>query len=102
MKNNKATWVFLATLAILFVVSALRLRTVLGTPIFPLLVFVFGLYSSIQFFEWVCNLASTSKWFSVLPILKQFTVGGQVPFWHRQIIFFGGFGLGYICLQLAS
>lgn len=102
MKNNKATWIFLATLAFLFIVSAFRLRIAFGTPIFPLLVFVLGLYTATQFFEWVCNLAPASKWFSVLPLLNQFTVGGQVPFWHRQVIFFGGFGLGYIYLQLAS
>lgn len=102
MKNNKATWVFLAVFAFLFILSAIRLRTAFGTPFFPLLVFVFGLYSVIEFFEWVCNLAPTSKWIHVAPALKRFTVGGQVTFWHRQFIFFGGFGLGYIYLLLTS
>lgn len=85
----------------MFIVSGVRLRIAFGSSIFPLLVFVFGLYISIRFFKWVCNLAPTSKWFSIAPILKKFTVGNQVPFWHRQVIFFGGFGLGYVYMLMA-
>jgi uncharacterized protein YebE (UPF0316 family) len=100
MKNNKATWVFLITLLLLFVISAFRLRAAFDSSVFPLLVFLLGLHTAISFFEWVCNLAPTSKWFSRIPVIRKFAVGGDVPFWHRQFIFFGGFGFGYIYMLL--
>lgn len=102
MKNNKVTWVFLVTLLLLCINSAFKLRTAFDSPVFPLLVFLLGLHTTISFFEWVCNLAPTSKWFTCIPVIRKFTVGGDVPFWYRQFIFFGGFGFGYIYMILVG
>jgi hypothetical protein len=98
MKNNKATWIFLLLLVIALGWRAYSFRRELHNPIHPLLVFVIALYSAISFTEWVCGLHADSKWFSILPFLRHFTHGANVPFWHRQLIFFGGFGLGYLYL----
>ncbi len=100
MKQNIATLTFLSILTIALVISAFRLRSIYGTLLFPLLVFSAGLYSAIKFLDWVNNLAPTSKWFSVAPFIRKLTKGAKIPFWHRQFIFFGGFGLTYLYLVL--
>jgi hypothetical protein len=102
MKNNKATWVFLSLLVIFLAWRAYSFRSELHNPIYPLLVFVIALYSAINFTEWVCSLHEKSKWFSIFPFLRHFTNGVHVPFWHRQLILFGGFGLGYLYLVLVA
>ncbi len=98
MKSNKATWIFLLLLLITLAWRAYSFRGELHSPIYPLLVFVIALYSAISFTEWVCGINANSKWFSALPFLRLFTYGANVTFWHRQLIFFGGFGIAYLYL----
>lgn len=101
MKNNRATWVFLGVLFACLIASIFRMRELFGSAAYPLIVFVLALYTALSFFEWVNKKESTSSWFR-LPIigncLAAFRGGELVSFWHKQFIFWGGFGLGWAWL----
>lgn len=102
MRNNKATWVFLGLLAIALVWRGYSLRSEHASAVYPLLVFVFALYTVIAFLEWVAKPPPHGIVRRNLPFLSVFSVGNAVPFWYRQIIFFGGSGLAYLYLLWAT
>jgi hypothetical protein len=101
VRNNRATWIFLSVLFVFLAHASIKLRLLVGSSIYPLMIFVVGLYSALSFFEKINKKDLSSRWFRLPAIgrgLLALRGGEQIPFWHRQLIFYGGFCAGWGCL----
>lgn len=88
-------------LFVFMLAASFRLRELLGSEIYPLMFFVFGLFMTLSFFERINKKDLSSFWFR-MPLIGNGLValrgGEQISFWHRQFIFLGGFGTGWLWL----
>ena len=101
MKNNLATWIFMIVFMLLFSWGFFAWGSRLGfASITFLLAFVLALNSAIQFFDWISGKPDDS-WIFKIETLKIFKEGAQVSFWARQIIFYGGFGIGLLIMKFS-
>ncbi len=57
-----------------------------------------ALYTAIQIFDWLNNLPATSRILKI-PFVNFLRKGSDITFWPRQIIFFGGFLIGYLIMR---
>lgn len=98
MRNNKPTYIFLAVLLAIFASREFFFGHWLDwSPITTLCAFITALWTTISFFEYI----NQNQWVvKKLPFLAVFTQGSQIGFWWRQLIFFSGFGIGFLFLKL--
>lgn len=100
MRNNKATWIFLALLLLVFVWRFYSFGKELHFgPVTFLVAFIMALYTTIAIFDWVDRRPNES-WIFKVPLVRNLKMGAHVGFWPRQAIFFGGFLIGYLLLKL--